>query len=320
MVLFLGEEEVKDLLTMKEALEVLENTFKEHGYGNVINEPRYRLRTGKSMLHYLAAAIPDLGVMGYKAYTSSREGLKFRVFLHDLNSGKLLSIMDANYMGMIRTGATTGVATKYLARGDSCVLGVFGTGYQAEGQIRAVCEVRDISKVKVYGRDKDRRVEFCKRISKLVDREVIPVDTPKEVVSGADIVVTATTSSLPVFDGRTLEEGTHLNAIGGNFLFKKEVDEITVKRSDVIVVESVEQCKMEAGELLPLVEKGVLRWENLIELGLIVAKRIEGRSSEDDITLFKSLGTAMEDIPIAYNIYKKAKEKSMGMMLDIPSI
>ncbi len=319
MVLYLREDNVEQMLKMSDAIRVLEQTFREQGRKNVINNPRQRIRTGRSMLHYLASALPHLGVMGYKAYTSSSDGLAFRVFLHDIESGRLLSIMDGNYMGMVRTGAVTGLATKYMSREDSSVLGVFGTGWQSRGQINAVCKVRNIKKIKVYGRDEERKVRFCNMMSENVSADILPVKSPDEVVKDSDIIVTATSSSKPVFDGKLIEEGVHINAIGGNFLFKQEIDERTVRMSDIIAVESVEQCKIEAGELHPLAEKGRLRWEEVLELGDIVSERENGRTRKNDITLFKSVGIAIEDICIAKFLYDLALETGKGREIDIQS-
>lgn len=319
MVLYLNESDVEELLVMTDAIEALGDTFEQHGFGNAINNPRQRIKTGKSMLHYLAAALPHLGVMGYKAYTSSSAGLKFRVFLHDIESGDLLSVMDGNYMGMIRTGAVTGLATSYMSREDSAILGVFGTGFQAKGQIRAVCEVRDIKKIIIYGRDRERRLNFCNQIAGETNAEVIPAENPDEAVTGSDIIVTATTSSFPVFDGKKIRPGTHINAIGGNFLFKREIDDATVRSSRVIAVESVEQSVMEAGELVAVVDKGKLHWENVKELGCIVSGRDHGRFDKNDITLFKSVGIAIEDICIARHLYNIAVNTNRGKRIGIVS-
>lgn len=320
MVLFLGEDDVEGLLTMGDAIEVLERAFTEQGRGEVVNHPRHRVRNARSMFHYLYGAIPAMGVMGYKAYTSSRAGIKFRVFLHEIDTGELLAIMDGNYMGMIRTGAATGVATRLLARKDSSVVGIFGAGWQARGQLMAVNEVCSITRFKAYSRREENRVGFARDMEELLGVEVVPVETPEEAVEGSDIVITSTTSAEPVFRGELLGEGVHVNAIGGNFLYKREIDERAVRKSDVVVVESREQSMMEAGEFLPLVEKGRLKWQGLIELGDLMVGRAQGRSDERQITLFKSLGIAMEDIAVAAHLYSLAKERGVGAEIEIPSL
>jgi alanine dehydrogenase len=319
MVLFLGEDDVRQLLTMADAVNVLEETFRQQGIGNVINQPRQRIRTEVSMLHYLPGALPHLGVMGYKAYTSSRTGVKFRVFLHDLETGELLSIMDGNYMGMMRTGAVSGVATKYMAREYTGRVGIYGAGWQAMGQLLGVAAVRNVKKINVYSRSAAGREAFAKEMEKILRIQVTPVETPEDAIRDADCVVTSTTSFEPVFNGEWLVKGMHINAIGGNFLFKREIDEKTVRSADIIVVESIEQSKIEAGEFLPLIDKGTVRWSNIEELGDVVAGKVRGRGTDEDITLFKSLGIAIEDIAVAAHVYKIAKQAGIGRNIDMPS-
>ncbi len=320
MVLFLGEAEVEELLNMDDAVHIVEETFRQQGQGNVINHPRNRIKTPKSMLHYLPGALPQMNVMGYKAYTSSKAGIKFRVFLHDIETGELLSIMDGNYMGMIRTGAATSVATKHMSRQDSSRVGIYGAGWQARGQAMGACAAREIESISVYSRDPNRNKAFCDEMRSLLDLEVIPAEKPEDVLNEVDILITATTSVQPVFSGEWLEAGVHINAIGGNFLFRREIDERCVGKCDVIVVESKDQSKLEAGELMPLIEKGRLRWEKIYELGEVVTGKVKGRNNGKEITLFKSLGIAIEDIAVAAHIYRLAKANSVGKELDIPSI
>jgi ornithine cyclodeaminase/alanine dehydrogenase-like protein (mu-crystallin family) len=319
MVLFLGEDDVRQILTMSDAVKVLEETFRQQGLGNVINQPRQRVRTEVSMLHYLPGALPHLGVMGYKAYTSSRTGVKFRVFLHDMETGELLSIMDGNYMGMMRTGAVSGVATKYMAREDMGRVCIYGSGWQARGQLLGLAAVRNVKRINVYSRNASGRDAFAKEMEKILRIPVTAAGTPEEAIRDADCVVTSTTSFEPVFKGDWLVKGVHVNAIGGNFLFKREIDEKTVRSADIIAVESIEQSKIEAGEFLPLIDKGTVKWSDIAELGDIVAGRLKGRATEQDITLFKSLGIAVEDIAVAAHVYKTAKEAGIGRKLDMPS-
>lgn len=319
MVLFLNEEDVKSILTMADAVKVLEEMFRQQGLGNIINNPRQRVRTKDSMLHYLAGALPHLGVMGYKAYTTHKGGMKFRVFLHDIESGELMSIMEGNYMGMIRTGAVSGVATKFMARENTHRVGIYGAGWQARGQLAAMCAVRDIKGIKVFSRNKEKRQEFAKFMEELLEVEVAPAVTPEDAAEDADCVITATSAFEPVFTSDWLTPGMHVNAIGGNFLFKREISENTVRSAGKKVVESIEQCMIEAGEFLPLIEKGRMKWSDLIELGDVVTGKVSGRDTEEEITLFKSVGVAVEDIAVAAHIYNIAKKAGIGTSLDIPS-
>lgn len=317
MALFLTESDVSKILTMADAVKVLEETFRQQALGNIINHPRQRIRTPHSMLHYLAGAVPHMNAMGYKAYTSHKGGLRFRVFLHDIETGELLSVMEGNYMGMIRTGAASGVATKYMARGDTRTVGMYGAGWQARGQLAAVCSVREITSARVYSRHTEGRERFCREMEELLEIEAIPVERPEDAAEGADCIITATSSFSPVFDYEWLRDGMHINAIGGNFLFKREIDERTIMSCGVKAVESVEQSRIEAGEFLPLVEKGRLQWTDLTELGQIVSGAAPGREGEADITLFKSLGIAVEDVAVAAHLYGIAKVAGIGAEVDI---
>ena len=319
MVLFLSEDDVKQVLTMPDAVRVVEEMFRQDGLGGAINNPRQRVRTPSAMMHLLAGALPYLGVMGYKAYTTSREGAKFRVFLHDIETGKLLAIIDANNLGMMRTGAATGVATKYMARGDASTVGIFGSGFQARGQLLGVAAVRELKRVFVYSRSVEKRKNFSREMEETLGVPVSPVENAREAVSGVDCVITSTTAFEPVLHGAWLEKGVHVNAIGGNFLFKREIDEKAAMSARIIAVESREQSKIEAGELLPLVEKGRIQWRSLVELGEIVAGKAAGRISGEDITLFKSVGIAVEDIAVAEHVYKAALSAGLGRSLDMPA-
>ena len=318
-MLFLSEDDVKQVLTMPDAVRILEEMFRQDGLGGAINNPRQRVRTPSAMMHLLAGALPYLGVMGYKAYTTSKEGAKFRVFLHDVETGKLLAIIDANHLGMMRTGAATGVATKYMARGDASTVGIFGSGFQARGQLLGVAAVRELKRVFVYGRSVEKRKDFSRQMEETLGVPVSPVENAREAVAGVDCVITSTTAFEPVLHGAWLEKGVHVNAIGGNFLFKREIDEKAAMSARIIAVESREQSKIEAGELLPLVEKGRIQWRSLVELGEIVAGKAAGRISGEDITLFKSVGIAVEDLAVAEHVYKAALSVGLGRSLDMPA-
>lgn len=233
--------------------------------------------------------------------------------LYSTATGELLAVMEARILTQIRTGAATGVATKYMARRNVHTVGVFGTGWQARTQLEAICAVRNIRKVKAYSIDLARQQKaFCREMTHLLGAEVIPVDSPKEVLKDSDIIVTATTSAKPVFDGELLGEGVHISAMGSGTLTRREVDEITVKKSDVIIVDSLENAKGECGDLMVPIEKGIINWGQVRELGDVVVGRVKGRQSEEDITLFECQGIGAWDISVALRIYELAKERGIG--------
>jgi alanine dehydrogenase len=310
--LFLSEEDVRHLLSMDLALEAVEAAHAAHGRGRAIDIPRQRTRLPTSALHILQGALPDTGVFGYKAYTTSREANRFLVHLFDAATGGLLAMIEADYLGMMRTGAAGGVAAKYLARADAATVGIFGAGWQARSQIEALCRVRPVELVKVFSRNEARRQAFCNEMSERLGGEFQPMNGAEETVRGSDIVVTITTSAAPLFDGAWVGEGCHINAAGSNSLIRREIDETTVRRAGLVCIDSRPTALAEAGDLLPLLEKGRLHERQLVELGEIVAGVRPGRRADSEITLFESQGMAIQDLAVASRLLDLARQKGLG--------
>lgn len=317
MALLLREQHVTELLDIDTAIAAVEEVLRDQAEGQATNRPRYRVATPTSQLHVLAAGDRRLGVYGLKTYTGSRKGARFLVLLYESETGDLLAMIEADRLGQMRTGAASAVATKYMSRESADALGVYGTGWQAESQIMAVCAVRQIKSIKVYGRNAERRLAFARKMTMLLRTPVVGVPSPEEAARGSSIIVTATTSREPVLKGEWIEPGAHINAAGSNFLSKAEIDVETIRRASVIAVDSIEQSKIEAGDLMPALERGVISWESVTELGRIVAGRDPGRTSDDDITIFKSNGIALEDISTALRVYNLARERSIGENLEL---
>jgi alanine dehydrogenase len=313
MPLLLTEADVRTILTMPLALEKVEDSFRRMAAGSILVQPRRRLNIpGKSYLHYMAAGDSTSGYMGLKIYTSSRQGLRFLLPLFDAQSGDLLALIAADYLGQIRTGAASGVATKFMARQDARVIGIVGTGSQARTQLEAVALVRKIESIRAYGRDARRREEFAGEMTARLKIPVEAVETAQDALREADIVITATTSNEPVVNGAWLKRGAHINAIGANFPQKRELDDEAIARCEPIAVDSREQAKMEAGDLIHSLGNDAQRWDRVHELSEIVGGKVSGRTSADQITLFKSSGIASEDIAVAGPIYEQARLRKMG--------
>jgi alanine dehydrogenase len=313
MALLLTEAIVRSLLTMPIALEAVEVAFLRLADGKALVHPRQRLHLpGKSYLHYMAAGDSAGGYMGMKIYTSSPEGLRFLVPLFHAESGELLALIEADYLGQMRTGAATGLATKLLSRPDARRVGIIGTGLQARSQLEAVAAVRKIEVVLAYGRDAKHRTDFAHEMTSRLGVAVEGVATQEEAVRQADILITATTASQPIVEGRWLQPGTHINAIGANFPRKRELDAEAIGRAEVIFVDSREQSKVEAGDLIQVFEGNPARWESVKELAELVAGRVGGRTSREQITLFKSSGIAIEDIVTAGRVYELALKQGVG--------
>jgi alanine dehydrogenase len=312
MALLLREHEVEKLLTMPMTLELIERVHREYSTGNAIDVPRERTRMPKAALHILQGAVPSAGIFGYKAYTSGREGVRFLVYGFSAERGTLEVIVEANRLGMMRTGAAGGVAAKWLARPDAKVAGIFGSGWQAEGQLEALAAVRPLERVKVFSRTAEKVAKFCDTMRQKLSLDVVPAKSPEDAVKGSDIVVTITTSATPVFDGAWLAPGTHVNAAGSNSLVRREIDEATVAKSACVVVDSRPSAMKEAGDLLPALEKGRLHSGMLVELGEVIAGLKPGRRNAGDITLFESQGMAMQDLIIAAELVKLARARGLG--------
>lgn len=316
MALFLTEKDVSGLLTMDMALEAVEEGFRFQGEGRATNSPRSRIRLPGGFVNFMSAASHGLGVMGHKAYAVTR-GNPVRFYLHLCSSetGELLSVMEVSDLGQVRTGAASGVATKYMAREDASTVGVIGAGYQARTQLEAVCRVREVRSARVFSRTPERREKFAADMSTELGVEVAAVESAEECVRDSDIVVTITSSSRPVLEGRWLSLGTHINAAGSNHWMRRELDGEAVGRCDVVVTDDVEQAKLECGDLLYPIERGTVRWEQVRNLSDVIAGRTPGRTGDDDITLFESQGLALEDIAVGARVYELARERGIGREL-----
>lgn len=311
-MLYLTEDDVNQLVTMADAMTAVEACFRRQGEGAATNEPRRRARVPQGMLHVMFAADPRAGVMGLKSYSVVGGKARFHVLLYSTETGELLAMIEADRLGQLRTGAASGVATRLLARKDASVAAVFGTGYQARTQVEALAHARDLQEIRVYGRDPERRQAFSNELSGQLGLWVLPAESPEKALDGADIVTTMTSSTRPVFEGALLAPGVHLNVTGSNSLLKREVDDETVRKADLIAVDSRAAVPLEGGDLLAPLEKGIIYPELLVELGQIAAGFHPGRTSNTQITLFKSHGMALEDIALAARVYEKAGERGMG--------
>jgi len=311
MPLFIREQDVRRLLTMGEALDAVEEAFQLQGLGKADNHPRQRPRLERTMLQVMPAALPSIG-FGLKAYTVASHGVRFVILLWDSETGDLQAVIEAGHMGQMRTGAASGVATKHLARSDAATVGIFGTGTQAPTQLEAVCAVRPIEHVWAYSATPEHRQRFAEEMTVRLGVTVEAVTTPRVVVADADVVITITKATEPLFDGDWLRPGAHVNAAGSNRAAAREIDVRTVARADLVTIDDRAQGRVEAGDLIAAVERGALTWDDVTELGQVVAGTHEGRRHPDDVTLFESLGVAIEDVAVARRVYDNALRLGIG--------
>ena len=326
MALILKEREVIELLTMAEGVRLVEESFKLYAQGSVMLAPRFLLKLGGDVgaFRVMAASMPELGGFGLKTLTGipgKRKGGKtyFAMLLFDATSGALSCLLPATHLTGVRTGAASAVAAKYLARPDAQSVGLFGSGVQARAQIAALKVVLPIAKVKIH--DIDRAPAECLG-QDLADQgmEVSVSESARETVADTDVVVTATTSSQPVVLGEWLEEGMHVNAVGANSPAKRELDADAFRKSR-LVLDYQDQVLAEAGDVLHALSSGALSVEKIhAELGDIVAGKKPGRESPKDITIFKSVGVAFEDVAVALWVYQEATKRGLGTELDLQEL
>ncbi|HVN08604.1 MAG TPA: ornithine cyclodeaminase family protein [Patescibacteria group bacterium] len=317
MARLLTEADVRRVLTMPMALEGVEAAFHRLGSGRAILHPRIRLlMPSRSYMHYMAAADFDAGYCGMKIYTSVKGGaLRFVVALFKAETGKLVALLEADYLGQIRTGAASGVATRLMAREDAKRCGIIGTGTQARTQLDAVAAVRKLEEIRAYSRNPERCEAFCREVSLRLGVTVTPARTAEEAVREMDVVITATSSTTPVVFGEWLSPEAHINAIGANFAQKRELDEEAVKRCGIIVVDSREQSRLEAGDLIEVLGEDSNAWAAVRELADVVTGKLAGRTHDRQVTLFKSNGIAIEDVTVAARVYEEAVKQAIGQHL-----
>ena len=319
MPLLLTDTEVDQLMTMNECIDVIEDSFRQIGDGQTWNRPRSRIRMPAGFHHLLAASVLGSEVFGLKTYTSFRSGVRFIVMLYDSNNGDLLAIVQGGRLTQLRTGAVSAVATKYMARENAATVGIIGTGNQGRTQLAGVCGVRNVTGVKAYDRVDESRDKFAEEMTAELGVEITPVDSPEEAATDVDIVITMTTSRTPVLLGDWLQPGQHINAAGSNHWIRQEVDDNVIRKADIIIVDSIEDAQVEAGDLLYPIERGRVRWGQIKELSEVVVGHVKGRNSPDDVTLFESQGIAVSDIASAAYVYGKAKEQGLGVELPMSS-
>lgn len=311
----LGRFGIADIIGM------VETAYREEGHGRVVASPRDQLRSDSThtFFNVLPALLPELGVVGLNAYTGGNKTLPLVqkvILLFSTRDGRLLSVMEADWISWMRTGASSGVATKYLARADAHCVGIFGAGKQARSQLMAVAAVRDVDRALVYSPTPARRERYAAEMSRQLGIDVQPADTPDMILQVAGIICTATTSRTPVFDGHRIRSGTHINAIGQHYPDRREVDSALVARSRVVVDDRARALKEEGEILIPLREGTISEGHIHATLGEIVAGIKPGRTTDDEVTLFTSGGIASEVLAVAAGIYHVAVEEGLGTEVD----
>ena len=309
MPLWLSEDDVASLVSPGEAIPVIEGCFRRIAAAQVELMPRRRFAVEDGSFAVMAAADRGLGVAGTKSYMVVGGTAQFVVCLFDLTDGSLTGLIAADRLGQVRTGAASGVAAKHLARPGAKTLGLIGAGWQAESQLAAIREaVPTIERVVVSSRTRTRAEAFADRHGAEV------AESPAEA-GGCDVVVTATTSKDPVLRGDWLSGGVLVCAVGANHAAARELDAQVIARATLVWCDSLEDARLESGDLIEPVAAGQLDWLEVQELHSIVAGELPGRQSDDDIVVFKSNGIAPWDVAIGHEVVRRARERGVGVEL-----
>jgi ornithine cyclodeaminase/alanine dehydrogenase-like protein (mu-crystallin family) len=324
-VRIINRSEVRSLLPMGECIELMAETLKALAQGQALQPLRSALRLPENIgaLGMMPAFLASPRTMGVKVISvfpgnvrTGYESHQGTVLLFDTEHGQLLAVIDAGQITAVRTAAVSGVATRLLARSEASNLALLGSGTQACTHLQAMRLVREIKRIRVWGLPLEHAREFAKRESERQGVKIEPMETAQAAVEGADIICTVTSAKEPILFGPWISAGAHINAVGASSPVARELDTETVARSRMYV-DKRESILNEAGDFLFPKKEGAVDDSHILgEIGEILVGRIQGRRSEQEITLFEALGLAVEDVASAHHVYNKAVEKGIGICVD----
>lgn len=326
MALLITENDVKKLpLSPREAIPIIEETFRQAGEGAAENPPRYRMPFRNGFIQFGPAALHARKVAGFKLWANIGKGSGVHKnpsghgtnFLYDTETGELLAIVHAYQIGKFRTSAVSAVAAKYLSPADASTIGLYSAGRIAEGQLDAVCAVRPIKRIRVYSRRQPEREAFCEKMSEKLGIEVVPARAPEDVPRGADIVITASTSETPILFGDWLTRPALVIAAGANHWYKREIDGKVIEKAGLVVCDEKEQSRVESGNLLWAVAHGIISWDRIEELGDVVAGRVKVPDPGTSTIVFGSHGLAINDVAMTARAYELARANGIGTEIDL---
>jgi ornithine cyclodeaminase/alanine dehydrogenase-like protein (mu-crystallin family) len=322
MALLLLDKDVRQLLTMDAALAAVEDAFLSLARGDAVNVPRQRGVLPEATLNVLAAVSRKLDAAVLKSYPVIRKdvtvGSSLTLLLYRISTGRLDAIMEASSLGRIRTGAASGVAARYMARPDSKVMTLFGSGFQAQTQVEALARVLpSLERINVVSRSAENARRFCASVKASLDVEAVHAQNIDQALGEADVITTATGTHQPLFDGDRLRPGVHISAVGSNYAEKRELDSVAIQRSSRIVVDDIAVAKIESGDLIAAANEIDLDWNSIRPLSDIVGGLAPGRVAPDEITLFESQGIGLEDLAVACHVLSRARESGCGIEVPI---
>lgn len=316
MALFLRDEEVNQAVTMDDMLTAIEEMQRQFGQGAAMNLTRRKIIAPSGMLSVMGGGLFYAGVLGVKTYTVVQGKYSFQVSVYDAATGALLCYTQANRLGQLRTGATTGLAVKHLSNPDAATVAIIGTGYQAPTQLEAVCKVRNIQEIRAYSRTPERRETFAAAMTDSLGLPVRAVANSAAAVADSDIVICIAATMDPVLAGENLKAGATVIGAGPTTWRAREVDDAALTRADKLFVDAAEQAPLEVGDVAAAVDRGILQWSQLQELRYVVASKTAGRDNPEQIIYAKMMGTGVADVAAAKLAYDQAKAKGIGMEME----
>jgi alanine dehydrogenase len=316
VTLLLTHDEVKASVDMTDAIASMEAAFREEGEGGAILPPRTNVKLAKGWLRVGPVALEHSGWMGFKAMNlTPGQGVRYQVHLYSIETGELLAIMDAQHLTTLRTGATSVVATRRMARPGPAITALLGSGVEARAQLEAMQAAGFVAKARVFSPTEANRKQLANDFRLRFGMDIVDVGSAEEAVDGADLVLAAVKSAEPVLFGRWLRPGMHINSVGTARRDQREIDVETFERSEQIVVDTKEGVFGEAGDAFAA--RDAVSEDRVHELHAVATGKVGGRSSDDQITLFKSVGTGIQDIALASVIYLQARQRGLGTDLGV---
>tara|TARA_B100000945_G_scaffold318972_1_gene325049 strand:+ start:185 stop:1108 length:924 start_codon:yes stop_codon:yes gene_type:complete len=305
MFKFFNESDVNKQISIDDALYAVEKGFIAKSKNNIINLPRRRIDIEGSNFNLMAASWEEKGIVGFKSYVAGSKGISFHILIYSLKNNQLLSVIEANRLGQLRTGAASGIAAKYLVRNKEINLGIIGSGFQAETQLEAISKIKQINECSVFSRNKTNLNNFCKKMSKKLSIDIRSSENIKDCLSNKDIAITITNSPSPVLKIDDIDHKLCIIAAGSNFSSKSELDKSVLLKSDVVVVDDIDQAKIECGDILQFKgKKSEMIWNKTKELSKVIN---ENKFIDSELIIFESQGVALEDLSLSFTLLEKFK-------------
>jgi ornithine cyclodeaminase len=324
MVRIITKQDVFNLLSMPDALKYVEEAYKQLTLGQAIVPQRIAITDPAPGLTLImpgiiggemnALATKIVSVYKHNPEKYNMPTVLAKIMVQDINTGDIVGIMDGSLITAMRTGAATGVSVKYLARKDSKTMGIYSAGVQARKQVVGTYWGlnKKLEKCKVYDIKKETALEFKKELENELGIEIEIVDSGDDLLRDTDILIAATTSTTPLFDGSKIREGTHISSIGAHAADVRELDSIIIKRASILVAGLKEACLAEAGDYIIPINEGIITSDKVISIGEIITGKVTGRKKDSDITVFKSVGISAQDVATAKLVYDRAIEQGIG--------